>query len=61
MLSTILGSTLLGMDSHTVGVEVDVTSGLPRAPDDPSRLRGRSREARGDYPVITMGCFAFRS
>ena len=29
MLSTILGSALVGMESHTVQVEVDVTNGFP--------------------------------
>lgn len=29
MLSKIFGSALIGMDSHTVQVEVDVTAGLP--------------------------------
>ena len=29
MLSKIFGSALIGMDSHTVQVEVDVTGGLP--------------------------------
>ena len=29
MLSKVFGSALVGMDSHTVQVEVDVTRGLP--------------------------------
>ena len=57
MLSTIDGSALVGMDSHTVQVEVDVTQGIPRfeivgLPDagiKESRIRVKSAIRNSSY------------